>query len=78
MHFRMGPGSFGHYADGKLFEKEKKAFSLCSSCNYPLFAYLLLFLIRAIRIIITDSANVLITLQTDTYASVKDGNMLNF
>lgn len=40
----------------------RKAISWSSSCNYPFLAYLLLFLIRAIRVIITASTNVLITL----------------
>ena len=69
MHFSVRPRYLGHYADGKLFEKKKKkkkAISLCSSCNYPFLAYLLLFLIRTIRIIMTDSTRVLITLSVYT------------
>lgn len=44
------------------FLKTRRANSWSSSRNYPFLAYLLLFLIRAIRVIITDSTNVLITL----------------
>lgn len=85
MHFRTLPRYFGHYVDGKLFERKKKKkkshLPICSSCNYPFLACLLLFLIRTIRIIMTDSTHVLIILSMYTSSCLcerlKYVNLLN-